>query len=190
MRRIVGATWRGTQAPRRLPDARGYPGGMPDITETIDFVFFWNGWPSQWYPSEFTVGGVRYVCAEQFMMAEKARLFGDEATRKKILGTRSPRDHKALGRKVTPFDEKRWTAACREIVYQGNVAKFEQSPDLLELLLATGDKTLVEASPSDCIWGIGLAADDGRAMDRSAWRGTNWLGEALMRVRADLRARG
>lgn len=163
---------------------------MSDVTETGEIVFFWNGWPSQWHPSDFTVDGVAYTCAEQFMMAEKARLFGDEATRGKILGTRSPRDHKALGRKVTPFDEERWTAACRDIVYQGNLAKFGQNPDLRALLFATGDKTLVEASPTDRIWGIGLAADDPRARDRSTWRGTNWLGEAIMQVRAELRRRG
>jgi ribA/ribD-fused uncharacterized protein len=163
---------------------------MSDVTETDELFFFWNGWPSQWYPARFTVGGVAYLCAEQFMMAEKARLFGDEATRAKILATGSPRDHKALGRKVKPFDEARWTAACREIVYQGSVAKFEQNPDLCALLLATGDRTLVEASPSDCIWGIGLAADDPRALVRSSWRGTNWLGEALMRAREELRRRG
>jgi hypothetical protein len=160
---------------------------MSDVVERGSFVFFWHGWPSQWHPSDFTVDGVRYSCAEQFMMAEKARLFGDRATLKKILLADHPREHKALGREVTPFDEARWTNACREIVYRGNVAKFTQNDDLRALLLATGDKTLVEASPTDRIWGIGLAADDPRAMTRSAWRGKNWLGEALMRVRAELR---
>lgn len=161
---------------------------MSDVTEREGFVFFWSGWPSQWHPSPFSVEGVAYTCAEQFMMAEKARLFGDEATLKAILATQSPREHRALGRKVTPFDNARWTAACQEIVYRGNLARFEQNADLRELLLATGDSTLVEASPTDRIWGIGLAADDPRATQRSAWPGKNWLGEALMRVRADLRA--
>lgn len=163
---------------------------MNDVTERSGFVFFWSGWPSQWYPSVFDVDGVTYSCAEQFMMAEKARLFGDKATLKEILRADHPATHKALGRAVTPFDEARWNGACREIVYRGNMAKYEQNDDLRALLLDTGDKTLVEASPKDRIWGIGLAADDPRATKRSAWRGKNWLGEALMRVRADLRARG
>jgi ribA/ribD-fused uncharacterized protein len=159
----------------------------PDVVEKRGFVFFWRGWPSQWHPVGFTVDGVEYRCAEQFMMAEKAALFGDMTTRKRILTTGSPRAQKALGRQVSPFDEARWTAACREIVYRGNVAKFSQNPDLRDLLLATGDLTLAEASPTDRIWGIGLAAENPRATKRSAWRGTNWLGEALMRVRAELR---
>jgi ribA/ribD-fused uncharacterized protein len=160
---------------------------MSDITERDGFVFFWSGWPSQWHPADFTLDGVAYGCAEQYMMAEKARLFGDEETLGLILAAASPREQKALGRRVRGFDEARWQKACREIVYRGNAGKFSQNPDLKELLLATGSKTLVEASPTDRIWGIGLAADDPRATDRSAWRGKNWLGEALMRVRADLR---
>ncbi len=160
---------------------------MSDVTERAGFAFFWNGWPSQWHPAVFTVDGVRYSCAEQFMMAEKARLFGDEETRVAILAAASPRDHKALGRKVRSFDSARWADACREVVYRGNIAKFSQNADLRELLLATGDRTLAEASPYDKIWGIGLTADDPNATDRTAWSGRNWLGEVLMRVRAELR---
>ena len=163
---------------------------MSDVTERGGFVFFWSGWPSQWHPASFAVDGVAYGCAEQFMMAEKARLFGDQETLRQILASDSPREHKALGRGVRGFDESRWTRACRDIVYRGSLAKFSQNADLKELLLATGSKTLVEASPSDRIWGIGLAAEDPRATDRSAWRGKNWLGEALMRVRAELRGEG
>jgi hypothetical protein len=159
---------------------------MSDVTERDGFVFFWSGWPSQWHPSPFTVEGTAYGCAEQFMMAEKARLFGDEKTLRKILAAESPREHKALGREVSPFDDARWTGACREVVYRGNLAKFTQNADLRELLLATGSRTLAEASPTDRVWGIGLEASARRATDRSAWRGKNWLGEALMRVRAEL----
>jgi ribA/ribD-fused uncharacterized protein len=159
---------------------------MSEPVERDGFVFFWNGWPSQWHPARFTLDGVTYTCAEQFMMAEKARLFGDTETERAILATDSPREHKALGRRVKGFDGERWTAVCLDIVVRANLAKFGQNADLRALLLETGEKTLVEASPLDVIWGIGLAAEDPRATDRSAWRGTNWLGEALMRVRADL----
>jgi ribA/ribD-fused uncharacterized protein len=163
---------------------------MSDVTVRGDFVFFWSGWPSQWHPADFTVDDVEYTCAEQYMMAEKARLFGDEETRRMILSTASPREHKALGRRVRGFDEARWEAACRDVVYRGNLAKFSQSPELHNLLVETGEKILAEASPTDVIWGIGLAADDPRALDRKAWRGKNWLGEALMRVRTELRRAG
>lgn len=162
----------------------------PAVTERDGFVFFWDGWPSQWHPSPFEIDGVRYRCCEQFMMAEKARLFGDEDTLAEILAAETPKEQKALGRQVKPFDEARWNGVCREIVYRGNLAKFTQNEDLKELLLATGDMTLVEASPTDKIWGIGLAADDRRATRPGEWRGKNWLGKALMRVRDTLRAGG
>jgi len=159
---------------------------MSDVTERGGFVFFWHGWPSQWHPAAFTLDGAVYLCAEQFMMAEKARLFGDEETRARILAATSPREHKALGREVKGFDSARWTEVCREVVYRGNVAKFAQNADLAALLLATGERTLAEASPTDRIWGIGLAANDARATDPSGWKGKNWLGEALMRVRGEM----
>ena len=162
---------------------------MEDPSERDGFVFFWHGWPSQWHPSPFEIDGVRYRCGEQFMMAEKARLFGDEVTLAEIMSATTPAEHKALGRDVTPFDARRWAAACREIVHRGNLAKFEQNADLRALLLATGDLVLAEASPTDKIWGIGLRADDPRAPRRAEWPGKNWLGKALMRVRDELRAR-
>ena len=161
---------------------------MDDVTERGNFVFFWHGWPSQWHPSTFEIGGITYSCCEQYMMAEKARLFGDEATLEKIMATASPKEQKALGREVSPFDGAKWTRVCRDIVYRGNLAKFSQNADLLAQLLATGDKILVEASPTDLVWGIGLAAKDEKATDPSQWRGKNWLGEALIQVRRELAA--
>lgn len=160
------------------------------VIETATMVLFWQppGVFGQWTDSVFTVDGVTYRCAEQFMMAEKARLFGDEATRAKILASESPREHKALGRAVKNFDGAVWDAACLDIVVRGNLAKFGQDPRLRAALLATGDKLLVEASPLDKIWGVGLRADDPRIHDPANWRGQNLLGEALMRVRAALRA--
>lgn len=151
-----------------------------DPTERDGFLFFWSGWPSQWYPSPFEVDGVRYSCCEQLMMAEKARLFGDTQTLKAILKAESPREHKALGREVTPFDEGRWAAVCRDVVYRGNLAKYSQNDDLRALLLGTAHLRLVEASPHDRIWGIGLGAGDPRATHPREWRGKNWLGQVLM----------
>lgn len=160
------------------------------VIETPTMVLFWQP-PAvfgQWTPSVFTVDGVTYGCAEQFMMAEKARLFGDVATLAKILASPSPREHKALGREVAGFDSGAWERACLDIVVRGNRAKFGQNPAMRAALLATGDKLLVEASPLDRVWGVGLRADDRRIHDRATWRGQNLLGEALMRVRAELRA--
>jgi hypothetical protein len=125
---------------------------IDDVTETDRFVFFWGGWPSQWSKSTFRVDGIAYNCCEQFMMAEKARLFGDDVRLAQILQSKSPREQKALGREVENFDEAVWNRVCRDVVYRGNLARFTQDDRLAALLLATGDKTIVEASPKDCIW--------------------------------------
>jgi len=162
------------------------------VTITDEFVFFWRGWPSQWYPSPFEIEGERYTCAEQYMMAEKARFFfgahpDNARILEAIMATKSPKEHKALGGSVRGFDDGAWVGVVREIVYTGNLAKFTQNGELRQLLLETGELTIVEASPVDARWGIGLAADDPRALDRRQWNGLNWLGEAIMRVRETIR---
>ena len=158
-----------------------------DVTVKGDFVLFWRGWPAQWFRNPFVADGVGYTCCEQYMMAEKARVFGDWETLGKILAATSPKEQKALGRAIRGFEEATWKSVCRGIVYAGNLAKFQQDAELGAKLLATGELTLVEASPVDTVWGIGLAADHPDAVKPAAWRGTNWLGMALMQVRRTLR---
>jgi len=138
---------------------------------------------SQWYPATFEVDGARYPSAEHFMMAEKARLFGDDVSLAKILAAPTPDKAKALGRRVAGYDDARWAAHRFEAVVRGNEAKFAQNPPLARFLLATAPQVLVEASPVDAIWGIGLAAADPRTTDPAQWAGLNLLGFALMRVR-------
>ena len=162
---------------------------MADVKVTPDYVLFWGGWPSQWHPCRFEIGGVTYNCCEQYMMAEKARVFGDGESMAAVLASKSPREQKALGRKVAGFDAEVWNKVCRGVVYTANLAKFSQNEELKSVLLATGTKTIVEASPTDKIWGIGLKKDDPRAIDPSKWLGKNWLGVVLMHVRATLTGR-
>ncbi len=159
------------------------------VTETDDMVLFWSGWPSQWHRCRFAVDGVPYGCAEQYMMAEKAALFGDIEAHGRILAATNPREQKRLGRLVRGFDADVWAAHCRPVVFRGNLARFAQNDDLRRRLLATEDRRIVEASPDDAVWGIGLTADDPRAVDPDQWQGTNWLGDALERVRAELATR-
>lgn len=151
-----------------------------------EFVFFYGGCFSQWYRCSFEIDGVRYNCAEQFMMTEKARLFNDEGKEKQIMAASHPRDQKRFGREVSGFVKETWDAVAKDIVYRGNHAKFSQNPVLLEELLATKGKLLVEASPTDVVWGIGLGMDDPLKENRENWRGTNWLGEVLTKLRDDL----
>lgn len=151
-----------------------------------EFTFFWNGPYSQWHPSVFMVNEMTFSHAEQFMMYSKAALFQDKVTARKIMKEDNPRKQKALGREVKSFDKDAWSVMARPIVKQGNLAKFSQNPNLLELLAATAGTTLVEASPYDDIWGIGLGERDPRCLDRTTWKGTNWLGEILTEVRIEL----
>lgn len=163
-----------------------------------DFVFFWKPEPKvegevdpsclcQWWLSPFELEGVVYQTAEHYMMAEKARLSGDEEAYQRILSSPSPHDAKRLGRGVQGFDEKVWVAHRFEIVVHGNLAKFNQNYELRKYLFGTGESVLVEASPIDRIWGIGLAEDDPRVTNPQQWQGLNLLGFALMTVRSMLR---
>jgi ribA/ribD-fused uncharacterized protein len=161
------------------------------------YVLFWGHRPersgrtgtgcfSQWWPAPITIGTVTYPTAEHWMMAEKARLFEDDAGLAKVLAARSPGAAKAAGRGILGFDEDRWADARYDIVVTGTLAKFRQHTDLAQVLQCTGTKVLVEASPTDRIWGIGLSANDAAATDPSRWRGLNLLGFALMDVRDEL----
>jgi ribA/ribD-fused uncharacterized protein len=166
--------------------------------ERFEYVFFWGHTPradgsvgteclSQWYPAPFEVGGLHYASAEHYMMWEKALLFADTEAQARVLMARSPAEAKKIGRAVRGFDEARWAARRSEAVVRGNVAKFEQHPDLRDVLLATEARVLVEASPRDRVWGIGLGVERGRAVGPEGWRGLNLLGFALMEARARLR---
>ena len=124
-----------------------------------------------------------YNTAEQYMMASKARTFFDGDSIGKILASDNPKEQKALGRKVKDFDPDEWNRVAKKFVFIGNYAKFTQDEDLKKILLATMGTTLVEASPFDKIWGIGMKEDDPLALDRKTWNGTNWLGEVLTQVR-------
>ncbi len=151
------------------------------------FHLFWRGPFSQWHKSDFIDDeGVKYNCCEQYMMAKKAELFGDIEVRDQIMATSNPREQKALGRKVKGFKEDTWNDVACMIVYAGNYCKFTQDERLLQSLLATDDKTLVEASPYDKIWGIGMGEEDPRCQSRDTWDGKNWLGETLTKLKKDL----
>ncbi|GIL24893.1 NADAR family protein [Actinocatenispora comari] len=170
-----------------------------DAGATPKWLLFWGHRPardggvgpgclSQWWPCRFTVDGVGYASAEHWMMAGKARLFGDGVALERILAARTPAEAKKLGRSVRDFDQQVWESRRFGLVVDGNVAKFGQDPRLREFLLGTGSRVLVEASPYDRIWGIGVSAADERATDPARWPGANLLGFALMRAREALAA--
>ncbi|MGW7099201.1 NADAR family protein [Streptomyces sp. NPDC054838] len=172
--------------------------GLVSRGERLKYLPFWGHRPrpdgslgpsclSQWWPSPFTVGEVRYASAEHWMMAGKARLFADADAERAAVEAGSPAAAKKAGRLVRGFDEAVWERERYALVVAGSVHKFGSDPALRAYLLGTGDRVLVEASPLDRIWGIGLAADDERVGDPARWRGLNLLGFALMDARERLR---
>ncbi|GAB3807594.1 NADAR family protein [Micromonospora zhanjiangensis] len=183
-----------------MSETRADPRDLTDLRrrlaagDRIDYLYFWGHRPrrdgaagphclSQWWPAPFVVDDIRYASAEHYMMAHKAWLFGDDTVARQILDASSPGAAKALGAQVREFDEATWQAHRFDIVVAGSEAKFGQHPKLAAYLTGTRGRVLVEASPVDRIWGIGLAADDPRAADPDQWPGLNLLGFALMRAR-------
>lgn len=152
------------------------------------FVFFYGTASpfSNWHPCSFVLDGVRYSSSEQAYMHLKARCFGDEEHAALIMRTTSPRTQKQLGRRVRGFVQATWDAQCRRHMRAAVGAKFRQNPTLRAALLATAGATLVEASPRDRVWGIGLGASNPRAATRATWLGSNWLGQILTELREEL----
>jgi len=162
-----------------------------------NYFFFWGHTPkqegitdksclSQWFPQPFKVDNVLYATTEHWMMAGKAKLFNDADALSKILATEKPGAAKTIGREVKNFNDTVWKQHAYNIVVEGNYHKFSQNDSLKSFLLTTGNKIIVEASPRDCIWGIGLSQNSENAMNPFTWRGTNLLGFALMEVRDQL----
>jgi len=157
-------------------------------------LLFWRGPLSQWWYSPFIINGEEYNCAEQYMMAQKARMFGDVSAATKIMRTKGlyttqqdftkyPKKQQALGRKVRNFDPVAWNAIARDLVLRATLAKFSQHYNLLAALASTEGYTLVEASPYDKVWGIGMGDNEQAAFNPSEWQGSNWLGYVLTETR-------
>jgi len=153
------------------------------------YHFFWRGKLSQWAKSEFEQDGIVFKCAEQYMMYYKAILMNDTELSLKILKTETPKEQQELGRKIKNFDQNLWDANKTQIVYNGNYLKFTQNPKLLKELFETGNTLLVEASPFDKVWGIGLDEEKASKTSLENWQGQNLLGKILTKLREDLESR-
>jgi ribA/ribD-fused uncharacterized protein len=155
-------------------------------------IFFYGGVLSNWHPAEFhsnfSADGelIKFNCSEQYFMAAKAKFFKDEEIYELIMKQDYPSDQKYLGKQIRNFDENIWFSKARDIMYVGLYDKFYQNDKLFSILISTGKKILVEASPSDKLWGIGLQPHDPTAIFPNRWKGKNWLGQVLGKVRDDL----
>lgn len=180
-----------------LPRTAAEAAALETAGAPLKYLRFWGHAPerdgspgrgclSQWWPVEFEENGHRFASAEHYMMAHKAWLFGDTAAAERVLAAEHPAEAKKIGRSVKDFDLPAWESERFDIVVRGSLAKFGQHPALLDYLAGTRARVLVEASPYDRIWGIGLAADDPRAATASTWKGLNLLGFALIEARHQL----
>lgn len=151
-----------------------------------EYIFFWGDIFSNFHPAQFEIDGIHFESSEQAYMFFKAVYFDDMDTAMKILEAKTPGKCKRLGRKVIGFDDKQWRMVSMDYMEIACFAKFAQNADLYDGLAETTDKILVEASPRDCYWGIGIGADDSSRFDEDKWQGENKLGIVLMDIRKQL----
>lgn len=163
--------------------------------ENDKYIYFWGGIFSNWAHDNFeaklkeTAEDITFNCSEQYMMAQKALVFHDHGSLAEIMLSPDPAEQKALGRAITGYTDDKWDPVARDLTYVGVYAKFTQNLKWKEALLSTGDKIIVEASPYDKKWGIGLSTNVAiRTSGPSEWKGKNWLGQIIMKVRDDIRA--
>ncbi|MNK46301.1 hypothetical protein D3C87_650840 [compost metagenome] len=174
---------------------------------TDTHVYFLGGFFSQWAKTPFTgsvpllrpsssgpilrpAGSLRFNCCEQFMMAGKAMVFNDQDAMLAIMDAEHPAEQKKLGRTVKNFDQAIWEKVARDIVYIGNFYKFAQHTASRDFLDESQQKIIVEGADYDPVWGVKIAWDDPAIEDEANWKGTNWLGQCIMRVRDDLAVHG
>lgn len=150
---------------------------------TNTHIYFWDGFMSNWHPAVIWAEGIRFYTSEHYFMWLKARHFNDLKTMDAVANASHPGSAKKLGRQIVGFNDDEWVKVRYDAMVNVNIAKYRQNPELLKELLNTGDHVLVEASPVDKIWGIGLAEDNDLVLDEKNWQGTNLLGKALMEVR-------
>ena len=158
------------------------------MSKCFNPVYFWNGPFSNWYNTKFKdENEIEYCNNEQYMMRHKALLFQDIDSEIKIMNETNPKIIKQYGRHVKNFNRDIWNVHAKNIVTDGCYLKFSQNPDLKTILLSTGYRPIIEASPYDNIWGIGVNEQTARITPIDKWPGENWLGECLMISREKLR---
>ncbi len=146
-----------------------------------------EGYLSNWYPAAFTLDGIRFTSAEQYIMYRKCRIFGDEASAEAVLATADPAAQQKIGRSASGYVQTVWEGLRQVVAFRGILAKFSQNEDLKVRLLQTGDAYLVECARGDKIWACGARLNEEQRLNISQWTGKNLLGFALMEVRSVLR---
>jgi hypothetical protein len=132
------------------------------------------------------VEGITFNCAEQLYQYKKCAYFDDKSTAEVILASNEPSKQKYLAKNIHQFDEEKWSKVASEAMHGVLLHKYRQNPDLRNFLLATGNKTIFEASPHDKLWGSGLSLSNKYCLDQDKHPGDNLLGQLLMSVRDQL----
>lgn len=156
------------------------------MTQNEEMILFYGGFMSNWCPARFEKDGMTFDNSEQYFMFKKAWFFKDFQAVKQILQSTDPQTVKSIGRTIKNYDDFKWAKVRVQFMYEANFLKYSKNPEFKKMLLSTGDKILVEASPVDTIWGIGLDENDPDAFDQTKWKGLNLLGQVLMDVRKEL----
>ena len=143
---------------------------------------------SNHHHSHFTHNDQKYLCNEQWFLSEKCKYFEHPEAADQILKESDPGKMVQIA-KVCTGDNHNWKESEFSIMEEGLMNKFEQNPECKEFLLKTGTKKLIEGSPYDTHWGVGLWYSDPRIDDERNWRGFNCnnLGQALMNCRDKLK---
>jgi ribA/ribD-fused uncharacterized protein len=154
-------------------------------------IFFWHasgslGWLSNFALYKIVEDGVTFHSVEQYFMYYKALAMDDHKTAARILACSTPKEAKALGRQVSPWDEKTWVQVREHIMIRALRLKLDCNPELAPKLLKTRNAMLAEANPGDLIWGTGCHETSQLAQYPSRWPGMNLLGKAWMEVRDSL----
>ena len=166
-----------------IEDAEAYDGKKNLETDT--HFYFWTNWLSNWKICKIVdpITNLEFTSTEQIYMWYKAHFFNDADTRKQLEAKLTPKQAKDLGRVVKNYQDDLWECVRFDYMVYSNYLKYTQNPDLKEKLLATGEKVLVEASPYDKVWGVGLLASNPLILDDKNWTGRNLLGKSIMKVR-------
>jgi ribA/ribD-fused uncharacterized protein len=161
-----------------------------NVTEKVidNHIFFFTGASrlSNFHPAPFTVDDTRFINSEQYIQAKKSSLFKSPEVTAKIMASSNPGEMKRLTKNLPNFCQKTWEENAQEIAHTAILHKFQQNKNLLQYLISTGDKVLVEASPYDKWWGIGLDKDEKNILGKKMSWGKNVQGSILMRVRREM----
>ena len=142
---------------------------------------------SNFYPCKFNLEGETFNSSEQYIQWTKAKYSNDSITMERIMNCEDAADCKEVSRDITNLDRTGWAKSAESLCYHGIKAKYAQNNHLLDTLLNTGDKILVEAS-YDEIWGTGQPLGSRDCLCQTKWKSVGILGKILMRIRNDLKS--